>query len=577
MSTKGLDPQEKLEAEIAALPPSDGVWVLPLFRALSESDGRATPKEVEARVYGYFAGKLHPRQWAHVIRTSAIRWARQSLSKLGALAGPRGVWEWTPLGRAYWVRHKDEPLVVPENYPAVSDEEDIGVFDAPPETVEATHGEAYQIPLLRVLLRGPMGRQEIMDILGRELDAQLLPGDRRIASKGTPVYRTRAGWNLSQLHKNGEVKNVGHGQWEITDAGRARLDREGSDWSIETYRGSHAEVRALGGAVETADDDAVSKVEPPGSRGSETVAESRWELSQWLHGRESMNEALFAALDARIRPDLGAGVRGPGSTLPRNIILYGPPGTGKTYAATKVAALLTGEEQPSDDGRYRMVQFHPSYAYEDFIQGLRPDLERSTMRYSVQSGPFAKICEAASEDPERFYVLLIDEINRGDPARIFGEALFALEYRDRPVGLAGGSQLVVPPNLVVLGTMNSVDRSVALMDYALRRRFAFLYMAPDVDLLRRRFASVPQVDALVQVVQNINSWLIRRLGREYVLGHSFFMNPAYPLDRAENLRLIWQIDIEPLLEEYMFHDREGLSELRRLWSGWTASLLKEDP
>ncbi|MDC0672695.1 McrB family protein [Nannocystis radixulma] len=572
MSAKVQEPHiRELEAAIAGLAPGDKVWVLPLFRALAESDGRAAPREVEERIYRYFADKLRPQQWAHVIRTAAIRWARNTLSKLGALAGPRGVWEWTPLGHAYWLRHKEDPLVHPESWPAVSDEEDVGAFDAPPETVEATHREAYQIPLLRVLLNGPLSRQELLAKLVREIDDQLLPGDRRIATKGYPVVRYRAGWTLSQLNKNGEVKNVGHGQWEITDAGKARLDREGREWSIERYRGSHAEVRALKGATRNG----MGELEAREPVTVKEEADDEWDLSLWQRGKQSVGDALFTAIDARIRPDLGANVGGKRSGLPRNIILYGPPGTGKTHIATRIAAMLTGEEQPTDDGRYRMVQFHPSYAYEDFIQGLRPDLERSTMRYSIQSGPFLKICDAASEDPERFHVLVIDEINRGDPARIFGEALYALEYRDRPVGLATGAQLVVPPNLVVIGTMNSVDRSVALMDYALRRRFAFIYMAPDLELLRRQFAAAPRVDELIQVVQNVNAWLLRRLGREFVLGHSFFMNPAYPLDRPESLGLIWQLDIEPMLEEYLFHDREGLAEIKRHWLSWTAGLLKD--
>ncbi|WP_437983347.1 AAA family ATPase [Sorangium sp. So ce117] len=489
------------------------------------------------------------------------------------LAGTQGTWEWTPLGERFWRKHQNELLVAPKEWPSLSDEETGGI-GAPLETVEVTSVRAYQIPLLRILSRGPSSKRELMAGLGVELGSSLLPGDTRLAPQGTPVYQYRASWALMALNKDGDVKNVGHGMWQITAAGRSRLERDEATWSIASYRGSQAKVRRLSaGRVDLPEpsppDDAQERVDDE--------EESSWHISLWQASRDRLGQRVFADVDSRLRPDLGPSPSALKTPLTRNLIFYGPPGTGKTFVAAEIAKALTGEAQHTDEGRYRMVQLHPSYAYEDFVQGLRPDLERTGLHYRIQPGLLLQICEAAREDPDRFYVLVVDEINRGDPSRVFGEALYAIEYRGRPIGLASGGELVVPPNLVLLGTMNSVDRSVALMDYALRRRFGFIYMQPDLDIVRSRNASAPGIDAIVRAVEQLNEWLRLRIGQEHVLGHSFFLNAAHPLDQRESLAAIWRLDIVPLLEEYLFHDREGLKEVRQHWERWTADIPTTSP
>ena len=153
----------------------------------------------------------------------------------------------------------------------------------------------------------------------------------------------------------------------------------------------------------------------------------------------------------------------------KQAIFYGPPGTGKTYVARLIARHLIG----GGDSFAEVLQFHPSYAYEDFIQGLRPKaLKGGGLEYAMVPGRFKDICERAREC-KGACVLVLDEINRANLARVFGELMYLLEYRAESVPLAGGERFQIPENALIIGTMNTADRSIALVDHALRRRFAF--------------------------------------------------------------------------------------------------------
>ena len=160
----------------------------------------------------------------------------------------------------------------------------------------------------------------------------------------------------------------------------------------------------------------------------------------------------------------------------RQIILYGPPGTGKTYLARKLAADLVGPEQ------VQLVQFHPAYTYEDFFEGYRPRSEaEGTMGFELQPGPLRQLVYRAIEHRELAFVLIIDEINRANLAKVFGELYFLLEYSDEAVDLlysAGDEPFTLPKNIYIIGTMNTADRSIALVDSAMRRRFAFVSLHP---------------------------------------------------------------------------------------------------
>ena len=162
-------------------------------------------------------------------------------------------------------------------------------------------------------------------------------------------------------------------------------------------------------------------------------------------------------------------------------IIYGPPGTGKTFIAEKLALHLIG----GGDGFQEVVQFHPAYAYEDFVQGIRPKARPDgSLDYPVVPGRFLDFCDRSRSCQGRC-VLVIDEINRANLSQVFGELMYLLEYRNREVPLASGGMFQIPENVRLIGTMNTADRSIALVDHALRRRFAFLALYPNYEVLSK--------------------------------------------------------------------------------------------
>jgi 5-methylcytosine-specific restriction protein B len=269
------------------------------------------------------------------------------------------------------------------------------------------------------------------------------------------------------------------------------------------------------------------------------------------------------------------------ATLTRKgqIVLYGPPGTGKTYWALKTARelaarkafnktlqLLTRTEQTEIDGAEGLVRvctFHPGFGYEDFIEGLRPRTDRGQMLFEPRAGVFKRICAQAIQCPRRNFYLVVDEINRGDLPRIFGELITVLEYDKRGVEVIlplTGDLLIVPRNVFMIGTMNSADRSISLMDTAMRRRFAFLEMMPDSSVLGSRSVGGiplgPWLDAL-------NSRLRRHLKRDarhLQVGHSFFLPAQQVMSVADFGRVIRE-EIIPLLEEYCYDDFLTLKDI----------------
>jgi AAA domain (dynein-related subfamily)/Mrr N-terminal domain len=242
------------------------------------------------------------------------------------------------------------------------------------------------------------------------------------------------------------------------------------------------------------------------------------------------------------------------------LTFYGPPGTGKTFIARKLARFLT----ESDPQRLEVVQFHPSYSYEDFVQGYRPQVDSDgQMTYRLKPGPLLRLAERARQaSPER-HVLLIDEINRGNLPRIFGELLFLLEYRNERVALLyGDADFELPDNLCVIGTMNTADRSIGLIDSALRRRFHFQALFParppvDEVLTRWLAENAPTMVGVADDVDRLNARLRERFGEHIQVGHSYFMQRD--LDQAL-LEQIWQADILPFLEEQLFGHEGELSD-----------------
>ena len=238
----------------------------------------------------------------------------------------------------------------------------------------------------------------------------------------------------------------------------------------------------------------------------------------------------------------------------RQVILQGPPGTGKTYVAQKLAACLAGTQE-----RVRLVQFHPSYAYEDFVQGFRPTLVNGQPGFKLRDGPLLDVAERARGKPDALHFLVIDEINRGNLSKVFGELYFLLEYRDREMQLQYSDTLfALPKNLYVIGTMNTADRSIALVDLALRRRFHFVEFHPGkppvAGLLGRWLERhAPQMVWVADAVERANRELD---DRQAAIGPSYFMKDE--LDE-EMVGLIWEHNVLPYIEEHLYGEHERLA------------------
>jgi 5-methylcytosine-specific restriction protein B len=233
-------------------------------------------------------------------------------------------------------------------------------------------------------------------------------------------------------------------------------------------------------------------------------------------------------------------------------VIYGPPGTGKTHIAEHLSRHLIG----GTDGYAEIVQFHPEYAYEDFIQGIRPKTRSDGgLEYPLVQGRFLDFCREANRREGRC-VLVIDEINRANLARVFGELMYLLEYRDRKVPLAGGGSFGIPSNVRIIGTMNTADRSIILADHALRRRFAFLKLYPDYEVLRRYHEQTGfPVDRLIEVLASLN----QEIGdSHHKVGITFFLSK----NLGEQIEDIWQMEIEPYLEEYFFDQPNKVDSFR---------------
>lgn len=244
----------------------------------------------------------------------------------------------------------------------------------------------------------------------------------------------------------------------------------------------------------------------------------------------------------------------------RQLVFYGPPGTGKTYLALKLAEFLGGGPE-----QVKLVQFHPSYSYEDFFEGFRPqeDPETREVAFRLTAGPLRELADLASREGNRHipHFLIIDEINRANLAKVFGELYFLLEYRNRSVRLTySGDDFALPPNLFVIGTMNTADRSIALVDAAMRRRFAFVELSPRTEptsgLLRRWLEREGRDTEPADLLDALNA---RIDDPDFRIGPSYLMKKG--VYREGGLERTWRTKILPLLEEH--HYGEGVDVEQR--------------
>ncbi len=281
-----------------------------------------------------------------------------------------------------------------------------------------------------------------------------------------------------------------------------------------------------------------------------------------------------------------------------NLVLYGPPGTGKTYTARRFAVwwllresgdpradtvlgdsklmadceqeLSSERNSDTDDfdeeggrepGWLTRVTFHPSYTYEDFVEGFRPSEQGARgLALHLEDGVFKRVCRAAKAHPDRPYLIMVDEFNRGNVAKILGELITLLEQDKRglTVSLPQSKQMFsIPPNVYFLGTMNTADRSIKLLDVALRRRFAFIELMPDLELLRG--ATVGEL-ALDEFLEGLNGRIAESEGREKQIGHAYLLNGGEPVSEIEDFADLFREEILPLLQEYCYDEYGTLAK-----------------
>ncbi|NBU27077.1 MAG: AAA family ATPase [Caulobacteraceae bacterium] len=528
-----------------------------------------------------------------------VAWARFYLAKAGLMYAPkRGVWGLTDAGKTTKLTSEQAAEVfkgVQSALPRDEDEQQAPLDTGPHSPVSywfvGSMWNGSEDQTARFLKEGiwQNGSEDKFSDLVR----QMKPGDR-IAIKSSYVRLHNVPFeNRRRSVSVMRIKTIGTITANRNDGSTVEVDwqpiREPRDWYLYTYRTTVSRARfedddmarqLVAFTFYGADQDFskflnhpywaqrfAPEIDPLSEAESEAETDDETEESESfdIYGVADiiaeggfMPHEEMAAWLGRLR-------------FKKNLILQGPPGTGKTWLAKRLACALIGQKTPRSD-QLRSVQFHPSLSYEDFVRGYRPSADG---KLELSNGVFLQIVDAAKAQPDLVHVLIIEEINRGNPAQVFGEMLTLLENTKRSRADAmelayrkvPGERVHVPDNLYVIGTMNIADRSLALVDLALRRRFAFVSLEPTLNSSWQSWCGVWGLsEGFIEIVRErmvaLNTEIAedRALGPQFRLGHSF-VTPTSPVKNPrEWFRDIVITEIEPLLSEYWFDGPEKSQE-----------------
>lgn len=612
------------ETDIPAGGPKFVQFFGPVLDALRSFGGSAEPRQVMDKVVE--VADITDDELSETNKNgqskyeNQIGWARFYLAKAGMIESKkRGLWSLTPEGRETFLNHEDAVALFKEIHSryrdtATDDEESAPALEADSE------GELFDDPNRRFWFVGALWDgsddqtsrflkegiwQNGYDDKFSDHVARIKPGDR-IAIKATFVKKYGLPFeNQDKPVSCMRIKAIGTVTEATKDGKTVKVDwtplEDAKEWYFYTYRVTIVEA-------DVSDDLARRLVRF-------TFGDQKQDYEFWLRqpywakkyrkAPDSVTDLQIAEEEAEADTEEAAFERydipdivSDGCFLPeaslndalarlrskKNLILQGPPGTGKTWLAKRLAYALIGtRDRKVTRKRMRAIQFHPSLSYEDFVRGWRPD---GNGQLKLTDGVFLEAVEAARAERDRPFVVIIEEINRGNPAQIFGEMLTLLETdkrrEDEAIELAyrseTGERVYIPDNLFVIGTMNIADRSLALVDLALRRRFAFITLETMLNdhwkawCIEKAGLDAGAVEDIRRLLSELNEEIAndRALGAQFKVGHSYVTPGASVLigDARDWFRQVVETEISPLLEEYWFDNPDkAKSSTRRLLEG----------